>query len=108
PAWNPVVTAILGQEDARIALARQWRGPRDEPARNVGIAVEGDHRRSRRSTVADEETEELDTVRGAVRNTLRLDRTAVDRASRLEQDPFLVMPEHEEGPDVRQRRSASD
>jgi hypothetical protein len=69
--------------------------------------VKGDYRGSRRPAIPDEETEELDTVGGAVRNAFGGDRPVAQGAGRLKEHPFLVSPEHEEKPDVRERRSGS-
>jgi hypothetical protein len=70
--------------------------------------VKGDYGGSRRPAIADEETEELDTVGGEVRNPFGSDRPVAHFARRLKEDPFLVSPEHEQEPDVRERRPGSD
>jgi hypothetical protein len=108
PARYSIVAAIFGQENAAIGLAREACGPWNEPARHVSIAVKGDYRGSGRPAIPDEETEELDTVGGAVRDAFGRHRPVAHGAGRLEENPFLVSPEHDQEPDVGERHSGSD
>jgi hypothetical protein len=70
--------------------------------------VKSDYRGSWRPAIPDEETEELDTVGGAVRDALSGNRPVAHGVRRLEKHPFLVSPEHEQEPDVGECRSGSD
>ena len=40
-----VVAAILREHDADVGLSRDLRGPRHEPAREIGVSVEREHER---------------------------------------------------------------
>jgi hypothetical protein len=70
--------------------------------------VKGDYRGTRQPAIPDQETEELDTVGGAVRHAFGRDRPVAHGAGRLKEHAFLVSPEHEQEPDVCERRSGSD
>ena len=95
-----IIAAVFREDDAQFRAVDDRSGPRNEPARDVGVAVKGEHDRMRSGAVADYVREEAQTVRGRVLDTACVDRSRGGRNRRLKHDSLLEAPEQQEQGDI--------
>ena len=111
-AGQAVVSAIFGEDDTKICSRGRLFRPRNEPSRDVGIAVKDQHDRTLAPAFADDVREQVNAIGRRVIDATSLRRPSrrghLGDSRRLEDHTFLKAPQQEQEGDVTEPKADQD